>query len=187
MYLILIFGWILYTIQIHRQVSTRQFTKEKIYCPYCHLTAVWVLTYHNLTSSEYVLYILYNVSKYTDMSTNGFHLDLQVIVIFTVDCTFSNEYMKKNYFFWPTRQSSTKTDIFWSKCQCIPLYIKLLCQKTFTKMFTYLHFQILQIYHSTYTFRKIYSIYELQSLFFVFDTCDMLFSFLAMYICVLLP
>ena len=57
------------------------------------------MTYHNLTSSEYVLYILYNVSKYTDMSTNGFHLDLQVIVIFTVDCTFSNEYMKKKYFF----------------------------------------------------------------------------------------
>ena len=60
------------------------------------------------------------------MSTNGFHLDLQVIVIFTVDCTFSNEYMKKNYLFQPTRQSSTKTDIFWSKCECIPLYIKLL-------------------------------------------------------------
>ena len=33
------------------------------------------------------------------MSTNGFHLDLQVIVIFTVDCTFSNDYMKKKIFF----------------------------------------------------------------------------------------
>ena len=29
------------------------------------------------------------------MSTNGFHLDLQVIVILIVDCTFSNEYNKE--------------------------------------------------------------------------------------------
>ena len=33
------------------------------------------------------------------MSTNGFHLDLQVIVIFTVDCRFSNEYNKENICF----------------------------------------------------------------------------------------
>ena len=46
------------------------------------------------------------------MSTNGFHLDLQVIVIFTVDCTFSNEYMKKNYFFLANKTKQHKNRHF---------------------------------------------------------------------------
>ena len=46
------------------------------------------------------------------MSTNGFHLDLQVIVIFTVDCTFSNEYMKKKSFVLADKTKAAQKQTF---------------------------------------------------------------------------